>query len=153
MRKFVVRRIFSACIVCVMLFAVSVNADTTNSTQVPIVPGRSNVSFANIPVGQVTNCVEGHVGVDIIMGDPVPLGSAGDKGLSGDFDGDGVADFVVDSGGQWAVRSGVAPYPFIAQGVVLGRSTDTPLSGDFNGDPDLRFCGLRVAVSGQFALA
>jgi hypothetical protein len=44
----------------------------------------------------------------------------------GDFNGDGKADFVVYSGGQWAVKSGAAPYGYIAQGVLLGSNGDVP---------------------------
>ena len=51
-----------------------------------------------------------------------------------DFNGDGVSDLVVDSGGQWAAFSGTGDNPPIFQGLSLGDPGCTPLVGDFNGD-------------------
>src|SRR5665647_2995301 len=47
--------------------------------------------------------------------------------LMADMNRDGVPDFVVYSGGTWAVKSGVSPYGYIAQGVKLGGASDIPL--------------------------
>jgi surface antigen len=66
-----------------------------------------------------------------------------------DFNRDGKADFVIYSGGQWAVKSGKAPYGYIVQGVKLGGAGCIPLVGDFNGDgtPDFAVdCGGQWAV-------
>ena len=51
-----------------------------------------------------------------------------------DFNHDGITDYVIYAGGQWAVKSGAGTNPYLAQGVVLGASSDTPMLGDFNGD-------------------
>src|SRR5579885_2410148 len=66
-----------------------------------------------------------------------------------DFNGDGVADFAVDSGGQWAVKSGKAPYSYIAQGVSLGGPGCAAVVGDFNGDGASDFA---VDCGGQWAV-
>jgi murein DD-endopeptidase MepM/ murein hydrolase activator NlpD len=69
--------------------------------------------------------------------------------LTGDFNKDGVSDFVYSSSGQWAVRSGVAPNGYIAQGVRLGSPGNTFLTGDFNGD---RVSDFVISAGGQWAV-
>ena len=51
-----------------------------------------------------------------------------------DFNGDGVSDLAVFSGGQWAAFSGIGDNAPIFQGVSFGGPGCIPLAGDFNGD-------------------
>ncbi|MDQ2846824.1 MAG: NlpC/P60 family protein [Actinomycetota bacterium] len=64
-----------------------------------------------------------------------------------DFNHDGVSDYAIDSGGQWAAKSG-ATGAYIAQGLALGDSNCTPMVGDINGDG---FSDYVVDCSGQWA--
>jgi hypothetical protein len=74
----------------------------------------------------------------------VPWGIDGDVPTSGDFDGDGKADFVVrrDSGGQgvyYLLKSGGG-----TEVVFWGLSTDSMLPGDYDGDGKSDFCVARI---------
>ena len=51
--------------------------------------------------------------------------------------------------GQWAVKSGTAGNPYIAQGVSLGSAGCAGLVGDFNGD---RVSDFVVDCGGQWAV-
>lgn len=63
----------------------------------------------------------------------VQWGQSGDVPVSGDFDGDGWADFAVFRQGTWYIMNsrGIAtPAPALNTGYYYGQSGDVPLSGD-----------------------
>ncbi|MEO6703607.1 MAG: NlpC/P60 family protein [Jatrophihabitantaceae bacterium] len=64
-----------------------------------------------------------------------------------DFNHDGVSDYAIDSGGQWAVKSG-ATGAYIAQGLALGDGNCTPMVGDLNKDGA---ADIAVDCAGQWA--
>jgi len=51
-----------------------------------------------------------------------------------EFNHDSISDFVIYSGGTWAVKSGAGGNAYIEQGVTLGGPSDLPFVGDFNHD-------------------
>ncbi|MDQ3800175.1 MAG: CHRD domain-containing protein, partial [Acidobacteriota bacterium] len=63
--------------------------------------------------------------------DTIVLGGAGDRPVSGDYDGDGNTDAAVFGGGVWTIRrssdGGVTTRQW-------GLATDVPVSGDYDGD-------------------
>ncbi len=107
----------------------AVNLDSSgNGTLTTMEENNSANGVGSIPVSN--NVVGG--GVLGWLHDPVGRSVA--SYAFADFNGDGISDLVIDSGGQWAVKSGTGPYGYIAQGIQLGSNSSVPLVGDFNGD-------------------
>jgi hypothetical protein len=69
--------------------------------------------------------------------------------MLGDFNKDGISDFAISAGGQWAVKSGATPYPYLVQGLQLGNASSVPMLGDFNKDGISDFA---ISAGGQWAV-
>ncbi|MEO6390484.1 MAG: SBBP repeat-containing protein [Pyrinomonadaceae bacterium] len=82
---------------------------------------------------------------------------AGQKGVSGDFDGDGITTIGSFTNGVWKVRNSnfpviVAPAPFGATTLNFGTTGDLPVVGDWNGD-GIDTIGVFRPGTGQFLLS
>jgi hypothetical protein len=137
--------------------AVVNTSGTVTSGSIPLVSQNSGSPtsatpqiVASLSSGTVTISGDGVWSYSVIGVVHAPAGSQHRRSWSYgpvDFDHDGISDYAIDSGGQWAAKSG-ATGAYIAQGLALGDGNCIPMVGDIDGDGVGDFV---VDCSGQWA--